>query len=157
VLIFDLDHFKCINDGFGHAIGDETLRLFAAVAARTLRASDLVARFGGEEFVAMLPGTIDDATVAAERVRTAFRKAGKVVADRPVEATVSVGAASARGAADIGALLAAADAALYQAKMNGRDRVERAAAAAKSAMPSTRDSCGIAQGWADVAVTLARS
>ena len=92
-------------------------------------------------------------------VRMAFRKAGKVVADRPVEATVSAGAASARGAADIGALLAAADAALYQAKMNGRDRVERAAAASKAAKPSKGDSCGtlVAPGWADATVTLARS
>lgn len=126
VLMFDLDRFKTINDRFGHGIGDEALRLFGAVAAGTLRASDVVARFGGEEFAALLPGSLGDATIAAERVRAAFEAAAAVVADRPLAATVSIGAASAIGCADFGALLAAADTALYRAKTNGRNRVEGA-------------------------------
>src|SRR5262245_2406316 len=124
VLMFDLDHFKNINDSFGHMIGDEALRAFGATAIGTLRASDVVARFGGEEFVAMLPGSLADATTAAERVRLAFQAAGAVVAGRPLAATVSVGAASAPLCADVAALLATADSALYQAKAKGRNRVE---------------------------------
>jgi GGDEF domain-containing protein len=69
ILIFDLDHFKSINDRFGHAIGDEALKLFAATASKTLRASDVFARFGGEEFVVLLPGSLAEATAAADRVR----------------------------------------------------------------------------------------
>jgi diguanylate cyclase (GGDEF)-like protein len=124
VLMFDLDHFKSINDRFGHAVGDEALRLFATTVSATLRASDIVARFGGEEFVAMLPGTLSDARAAAERVRFAFQAAAGVVAQRPVAATVSIGAASAALCADIAGLIAAADSALYRAKANGRNRVE---------------------------------
>src|SRR5262245_49135947 len=124
VLMFDLDHFKRINDSFGHAIGDEALRLFAATATGNMRASDVVARFGGEEFVAILPGSLADATAAAERVRLAFQAAAGSVAGRPVGATVSIGAASAELCADIASLIAAADSALYRAKTNGRNRVE---------------------------------
>jgi len=124
VLMFDLDHFKSINDRYGHAVGDEALRLFGTVAGTTMRASDVIARFGGEEFVAMIPGSLADATAAAERVRLAFQAAAGSVAGRPVAATVSVGAASAELCADIASLIAAADSALYRAKTNGRNRVE---------------------------------
>ncbi len=126
VLIFDLDNFKRINDGFGHAMGDETLRLFASVAGINMRASDLLGRFGGEEFVAILPGTANEAAVAAERVRAAFQAAGVVVADQLLSATVSIGVAGGEPGADIIALIAAADRALYKAKENGRNRVELA-------------------------------
>ena len=124
--MFDLDHFKSINDTFGHAIGDKALHLFAATASASMRACDIVGRFGGEEFVALLPGTIADAKVVAERVRKAFQTAGATVAGCDLNATVSVGAASGRPGTDIVALLAAADAALYRAKANGRNRVEAA-------------------------------
>jgi diguanylate cyclase (GGDEF)-like protein len=126
VLLFDLDHFKKINDRFGHGIGDAALRVFAQTASDSMRASDIVARFGGEEFVAILPGTIEDASVAAERVRAAFEAAGAVVDGQPLAATVSIGAATGTPGADIPAMLAAADAALYRAKENGRNRVELA-------------------------------
>ena len=125
VLMFDLDHFKSINDRFGHAIGDEALRAFAATAICSLRASDVVARYGGEEFVAILPGSLSEAKIAAERVRTAFEAAASTIAGRPVAATVSVGAASQDDInCDLGALFHRADGALYAAKSNGRNRVE---------------------------------
>jgi diguanylate cyclase (GGDEF)-like protein len=123
-LMFDLDHFKSINDTFGHAIGDKALQLFAATASISMRTSDIVGRFGGEEFVALIPGNISDANVVAERIRKAFQAAGATVAGCDLNATVSIGAASGAPGADIIALLAAADAALYRAKASGRNRVE---------------------------------
>jgi diguanylate cyclase (GGDEF)-like protein len=125
-LMFDLDHFKSVNDRFGHAIGDQALHLFAVIASASTRTTDIVGRFGGEEFVALLPGTIADAKVVAERVRKAFATAGGTVAGCDLNATVSIGAASGRPGTDIVALLAAADAALYRAKSKGRNRVEAA-------------------------------
>ena len=124
VLMFDLDHFKSINDRFGHRIGDETLRLFAAVATAQLRSSDLIGRFGGEEFVAILPGTLSDAIVAAERVRRAFQAAAAKVVGCDVGGTVSVGVASDASNADMTSLLIRSDAALYRAKAAGRNRLD---------------------------------
>ena len=126
VLVFDLDHFKKINDRFGHAVGDEAIRLFASVASTNMRASDILGRLGGEEFVAILPGSANEAAVAAERVRAAFETAGVTVADQPLGATVSVGVASGEPGADVLSLIAAADRALYRAKANGRNRIELA-------------------------------
>jgi diguanylate cyclase (GGDEF)-like protein len=123
-LMFDLDHFKSINDKFGHAIGDKALHVFATTASACTRTTDIVGRFGGEEFVALLPGNLASAKVVAERVRKAFETAGITVAGCDLNATVSVGAASGQPGTDIVALLAAADGALYRAKANGRNRVE---------------------------------
>jgi len=125
-LMFDLDHFKAINDKYGHAIGDKALHVFAATASASTRTTDIVGRFGGEEFVALLPGNLASANVVAERVRKAFEAAGATVADCDLNATVSIGIASGQPGTDIVALLAAADAALYRAKANGRNRVEAA-------------------------------
>src|ERR1700761_3780337 len=75
VLAFDLDHFKSINDRYGHKTGDAVLALFAKVARTTMRANDVVGRIGGEEFVAILSGGLNEAAIAAERVRAAFQKA----------------------------------------------------------------------------------
>jgi diguanylate cyclase (GGDEF)-like protein len=127
VLMFDLDHFKQINDRFGHAVGDQALHLFATTATASTRATDIIGRFGGEEFVAILPGGPSDAKIVAERVRAAFQAAGVTVADCDLNATVSVGTASGAAGTDLIALLAAADAALYRAKSNGRNRVEQEA------------------------------
>jgi len=126
VLIFDLDHFKSINDRFGHSAGDEILKLFATVVLSTLRITDLSGRVGGEEFAALLPCPLEEGVIAAERVREAFADSGIVVEDEPVDTTVSIGVAGGPAGTELEVLLAAADSALYQAKRNGRNRVETA-------------------------------
>ena len=124
LLMFDLDHFKSINDRFGHAVGDEVLCVFAQVTGTNLRASDIVARLGGEEFAAILPADRDQVANIAERVRTAFEAAGITIAGHRIAATVSVGAAmSDAQVTNIEALLLRADAALYRAKAAGRNRL----------------------------------
>jgi diguanylate cyclase (GGDEF)-like protein len=124
VMLFDLDHFKSINDRFGHAVGDAALRVFAAEATANMRSTDIVGRLGGEEFVVILPSPIEEATAVGERVRMAFALAGAKVGEHRLAATVSVGAASsAKSTSDIEALLDRADAALYRAKATGRNRL----------------------------------
>ena len=126
VLIFDIDHFKSINDRFGHPAGDEILKLFATVVVNTLRISDLSGRIGGEEFAALLPCSLEEGLIAAERVREAFANSGIEVEEGPVDTTVSIGVAGGPAGTELEVLLAAADTALYQAKRNGRNRVEAA-------------------------------
>lgn len=124
VLMFDLDHFKSINDRFGHDVGDDALRTFAATASGNMRGDDIIGRLGGEEFAAILPGKAETATTVAERVRLAFENAGVTISGHCMNATVSIGAAdSMADVANITALLARADQALYQAKTSGRNRV----------------------------------
>lgn len=145
VLAFDLDHFKSINDRFGHGAGDAMLQLFAEVMRRTMRTDDVIGRLGGEEFVAMLSGTLADAAVAAERVRTAFAAASLDHAGDRIVATVSVGAACGSPHAAIDSLIARADAALYRAKTMGRDRValtDEAVPAQLPAVSSARPTAG---------------
>src|SRR6266404_5807797 len=126
VLIFDIDHFKSVNDRFGHPAGDEVLRLFATVVLNTLRITDLSGRVGGEEFAALLPCSLEEGVIAAERVREMFADSGIVVEEGPVDTTVSIGVAGGPAGTELEVLLAAADSALYQAKRNGRNRVEAA-------------------------------
>jgi diguanylate cyclase (GGDEF)-like protein len=126
VLAFDLDHFKSINDRCGHAVGDAVLQLFAKVVRQTMRTNDIIGRLGGEEFVAVLPGTLADAAIAAERVRSAFAGASVVRNGQLVAATVSIGVACGSPLTAIDLIIARADTALYRAKTNGRDRVETA-------------------------------
>ena len=125
-LIFDIDHFKGINDRFGHPAGDEILKLFATIVINNLRISDLSGRIGGEEFAALLPCPLDEGVLAAERVRQAFESSGIVVEEGPVDTTVSIGVAGGPAGTELEVLLAAADTALYQAKRGGRNRVEAA-------------------------------
>src|SRR5665213_279434 len=126
VLLVDLDHFKSINDRFGHALGDRVLEIFTAAARESIRASDLIGRIGGEEFASVLYDTSQEKAVAvAERIREAFAQAAQEVDGRPVCATVSIGLVHSEAAAiDVSELLAQADQALYFAKENGRNRVE---------------------------------
>src|SRR5262249_33697610 len=93
----------------------------------TTRTTDILGRLGGEEFVAILPSKAEDASIAAERVRAAFQAAAAWVAGGTIDATVSVGIASGAPGTDVATPLARADAALYRAKNNGRNRVEVAA------------------------------
>jgi diguanylate cyclase (GGDEF)-like protein len=125
-LIFDIDHFKSINDRFGHPAGDEILKLFAGIVVNTLRITDLSGRIGGEEFAALLPCSLEEGVIAAERVREAFERSGIVDETGPVDTTVSIGVAGGPAGTELEVLLAAADTALYQAKRSGRNRVEAA-------------------------------
>ncbi len=126
VLLIDLDHFKSINDRFGHAVGDRVLEIFSAAARASIRASDLLGRLGGEEFAVVLHDTARDKAMAvAERIRESFAEQAKEVESRPVCATVSIGVVqNDSGPMDIPGLLAQADQALYVAKERGRNRVE---------------------------------
>jgi diguanylate cyclase (GGDEF)-like protein len=144
VLIFDIDHFKSINDRFGHPAGDEILKLFAAVVVNTLRITDLSGRIGGEEFAAFLPCSLEDGVIAAERVREAFANSGIVDETGPVDTTVSIGVAGGPAGTELEVLLAAADTALYQAKRGGRNRVEAAEELPLSLERWRRKSAGIA-------------
>ena len=93
VMIFDIDHFKSINDRFGHPAGDEILKLFSTVVISNLRISDLSGRIGGEEFAALLPCALEEGVIVAERVREAFEASGIVCEQGPVDTTVSIGVA----------------------------------------------------------------
>ena len=126
VLLIDLDHFKTINDRFGHALGDRTLEIFALTARHSVRSTDLLGRLGGEEFAAVLADTTaETAAAVAERIRASFAQAALEVDNHPVGATVSIGLVHCQDAVlDVHELLAQADQALYCAKENGRNRVE---------------------------------
>jgi diguanylate cyclase (GGDEF)-like protein len=126
VLIFDIDHFKSINDRFGHPAGDEILKLFSAIVINALRITDLSGRIGGEEFAALLPCSLEEGVLAAERVRETFAASGIAVDEGPVDTTVSIGVAGGPAGTELEVLLASADTALYQAKRGGRNRVEAA-------------------------------
>ncbi len=154
-LIFDIDHFKSINDRFGHPAGDEILKLFATVVINTLRISDLSGRIGGEEFAALLPCPLEEGVLAAERVREAFANSGIVVEDGPVDTTVSVGVAGGPAGTELEVLLAAADTALYQAKRSGRNRVEAAEELPLSLENWRRKTAGTARQPQPAAVRLA--
>jgi len=125
VLLADVDHFKRVNDSHGHLVGDEVLRALAAELTRLVRGSDLAGRFGGEEFVVLLPkATAEEACRIAERLRRGAGAVQVLADDALVGATISIGvAALGQHGRDLFELLAAADLALYRAKRTGRDRV----------------------------------
>ncbi|WP_404710757.1 diguanylate cyclase [Sphingomonas sp. MMS24-J13] len=127
VAMFDVDHFKRVNDRHGHPVGDKVLQLIAARAVAAVRGGDLVGRLGGEEFGILMPGaTAEDARMVAERVRLAIEMPR--IGDRDLPAvTVSIGIAAREDQRDSAQLLAVADAALYAAKGAGRNRVQLAA------------------------------
>jgi diguanylate cyclase (GGDEF)-like protein len=145
-LMLDIDHFKNVNDTYGHAAGDAVLRELAQRIESQVRVSDIAARYGGEEFVVLLPGTeIESGTLLAERIR-------KAVSANPIEIgggnsitiTVSIGIASIAPIRDVDdlkttgeSLLARADVALYSAKSSGRDRVATEIGASGKLVPVT--------------------
>ena len=127
VMMLDIDHFKSINDRFGHAGGDDALRAFTRVVEANLRSTDLLGRFGGEEFAILArTGRLRDAGVLADRIREAVKQQPVRTADgRSFSMTVSIGAVARYGSFELAIddALNQADAALYQAKHAGRDRV----------------------------------
>jgi diguanylate cyclase (GGDEF)-like protein len=124
LVLFDLDHFKRVNDIHGHAAGDEVLRSASAALLAGIRPFDRVFRAGGEEFAALLSGgDRTTARLAADRLREAVGGAAVTIGGTRVVTTVSVGVAMSHAAPDGTALVAAADAALYRAKETGRNRV----------------------------------
>jgi len=121
VCLIDVDHFKAINDGFGHAAGDDVLKEFARLVPQELRAVDVWGRFGGEEFLIVLPGTgSEGAQSCAERIRTRCEAARFPGVPR---VTITVGVATYAKKEPVTALLARADKALYEGKSGGRNRV----------------------------------
>jgi diguanylate cyclase (GGDEF)-like protein len=126
VLSVDLDHFKKINDTYGHGVGDDVLAAVGAVLRSSLRTSDFAGRNGGEEFLLLLPSTDSVGALAlAEKLRLALREINVSPVGRPITASIGV-AVLPDHAGEAGGLELAADQALYSAKRNGRDRVELA-------------------------------
>jgi diguanylate cyclase (GGDEF)-like protein len=128
--MFDIDHFKQVNDNQGHAAGDAVLRVIAQRLQSTLRATDVACRYGGEEFVVILPGAdVTAAGIIAERVRQTVART-QIEAEPPIAVTISLGITASDDVGSVSGgmsakLLACADAALYQAKQAGRNRVCR--------------------------------
>jgi diguanylate cyclase (GGDEF)-like protein len=135
MLLFDLDHFKQINDQFGHAIGDTVLQTFAGIASQTLGADVLFARIGGEEFASCLPvGDLDEAYAIADRVRRNFAAVAARFGSDTLSPSVSAGVTLASDPrAGVTELLSIVDRALYRAKELGRNRVELEASVAVQA------------------------
>jgi two-component system, cell cycle response regulator len=124
LLMLDLDHFKNINDTYGHLAGDMVLREVGRRITQVIRSYDFVGRYGGEEFLAVLPGCDRaQALHSAERIRAAIAAAPIIVNNSEIHLTTSIGATALASDACEKRLLAAADAALYQAKGEGRNRV----------------------------------
>lgn len=129
VALIDIDHFKAINDAFGHGVGDQVLIDVAARLRNTIRVTDFLIRYGGEEFLAILPNTPRErAWEVGERMRGCIKQSSLVVEGTPVSVRISVGIAQHRTTNDVieepDALIRRADRALYAAKRRGRDRVE---------------------------------
>ncbi len=130
VAVIDLDHFKRVNDRYGHGIGDDVLRTIARILLDNIRSSDLLARLGGEEFIVLFSGTgIAVATEACERLRRAVETFDWGQVAPQLEQTISVGVCDAADSPDVRGLVERADAALYCAKRGGRNRVQVAGGA----------------------------
>jgi diguanylate cyclase (GGDEF)-like protein len=125
VIVFDLDGFKAVNDGHGHAVGDEVLRRFASAIKKDIRGTDTAARLGGEEFALVLPRSDAESTLqVAERIRRTFAEEAIETGGRALRSTVSAGIATAGAQGQpFEEVLRNADAALYVAKRDGRNRV----------------------------------
>jgi diguanylate cyclase (GGDEF)-like protein len=130
--MLDIDHFKAVNDTYGHPAGDSVLKDVAGLVRRSVRDVDICGRYGGEEFVVLLPQTpLEGALLVAERMREAVRSKAFDLRGESCQVTVSMGVAvSPVNGTDAIKLIAAADEALYLSKKNGRDRVTGAGGAA---------------------------
>jgi diguanylate cyclase (GGDEF)-like protein len=124
-MLLDLDHFKQVNDNYGHPVGDQVLQKFAELCKSSVRAVDLIGRYGGEEFVILLPETdLDTALHVAERLRASIEKMPIRVSAQELSITVSVGVATKdENTMDLQTLIARADQAMYVAKYRGRNQV----------------------------------
>jgi diguanylate cyclase (GGDEF)-like protein len=128
IVLLDIDHFKAINDRFGHDLGDEVLKSAAKAMKESLRSTDTLARYGGEEFIVLLPYTdSSEAGQVAQHLRAAIAHCRVVAGSGIAEVTISAGVATARPGETIDALVRRADDALYAAKSTGRNRVVIAA------------------------------
>lgn len=144
LLVIDIDHFKTINDSYGHVLGDKVIRTVAQVISGNIKGRDIAGRLGGEEFAVFLTQTsVDGATILAEHIRSAMeartiRRSGR---DEPMgRVTLSIGLATATADADsFDALLARADGAMYEAKRAGRNRVVVHDALQKNGMPDQQE------------------
>lgn len=124
IMMIDIDHFKKINDTYGHAAGDEVLKKITSVLKRNLRDVDILARLGGEEFAVLLPNTeTQGALIVAERLRKAVESSSVMFENRELRATISIGTADEKSAASLDELLKNADSALYTAKNQGRNTI----------------------------------
>lgn len=125
VMMIDVDHFKSINDRYGHPVGDEVLRRLAVVAQKTIRSDDYFARYGGEEFCILLPSTLEkDAWILADRLRQIYAAMVMEFGDVALSSTISIGVSdSIHAGVEFASLIAAADQAMYRAKQEGRNRV----------------------------------
>ena len=123
--MLDIDHFKQINDTYGHAAGDQVLQVVAQRLKTALREADLCGRLGGEEFAVLLASTdLHEALLIAEKLRLAIQDIVMPMIDSTLRVTISIGVARAHeDCPDTTTLLAQADAAMYQAKSSGRNRV----------------------------------
>ncbi|QAY86672.1 sensor domain-containing diguanylate cyclase [Pseudomonas arsenicoxydans] len=125
IIMLDADHFKHVNDSWGHPIGDEVLKSIVKIAEGVLRPGDTIARFGGEEFVVMLPKINSlEASVIAERLRSSIEASSVDAGGKEIKITVSIGCASMNESrSTLKQLLISADSALYHAKSKGRNRI----------------------------------
>ena len=125
LMMMDIDHFKRVNDTYGHAFGDEVLKMMARVCKQALRETDIFARFGGEEFIVLLTNTdLAGGTIVAERVRQSIEQCGIPLSNGDIfHFSVSVGVVGSNASDDLDELIKRADSALYIAKENGRNQV----------------------------------
>lgn len=126
VMMADLDHFKSVNDTYGHLVGDDALKHAANIIADNVRETDIVARFGGEEFVVILiKASLDDAASVAEKIRSQMEATPCESHGETIKVTISIGTAEVlKDDENLNAVIAVADRALYAAKENGRNRIE---------------------------------
>jgi diguanylate cyclase (GGDEF)-like protein len=124
IILLDIDHFKRVNDTYGHAAGDFVLQWTAQTMQAVIRVQDVVARWGGEEFLVLLPNTrLDEAVEVAERLRQTVEDSIAPNPKEPIKITFSGGVACSRGYRSVEQICKAADLALYRAKESGRNRV----------------------------------